>query len=399
MFRRYFLRKIDEDFLADEFKKINVTEVGSGIMMQKSPTMLIKVYGLSAAAANILKQEFLSRGGDVAVERDCVSGKTEKTDAIIMATPKIIADVVPHLMLQEFGFTDLAEDLLEIIKKENTKPTSIIAGKYKLDFSDSPLIMGILNVTPDSFSGDGVFYNDEKALTEKIEKMIADGVDIIDIGGESTRPGSADISVDEEKERVLPALKSAARYDIPVSIDTRNSETAQLAVDFGAAVINDISGLRFDPKMAKTVVDSGAAIVLNHIRGVPQNMTEYADYGSFMDELTMELAGSVNNAIESGISLNKMIIDPGFGFAKRAEHNTELLRRINELEYFALPLLVGISRKRFLTEIIGSDDIEERDLATLTADIMLTLGGADILRVHNIKMTKIALKTIVGLKK
>ena len=388
---RYFFKEVNTGYFGAEFERIGVEEAGQNIMAKKAGILLIKAYGLSATAANILKQEFLSAGGDVAVHRGCISGEIKTSDALIMATEKTIRIVAKKLKMQPFGLKYLASDLLAFL--ENSGRLSFITLKRGvLDFNNSPLIMGIMNLTPDSCSLDGIDPKSERQITEKIESFIGDGVDIIDIGGESTKPNSLEVSAREEIERISNALKVAKRYNIPISVDTRHAKTADFALLMGADIINDVSGLKFDPKMAEVISAHKACVVLNHMRGTPENMEELAVYENFMDELTMEMRGVLEVAVKSGIAREKIILDPGFGFAKNKEQNIELLKRFNELKIFGQPLLAGVSRKRFLS--LEKDDLLAKDVATLSANVLLAQSGANILRVHNVKMTRSVLEAL-----
>jgi len=397
MEKRYFLREIDKEFLTKEFEQIGVDITGQKIMAKKTPALLIKVHCLPFAAANILKQEFLSRGGDAAINKNCVSGQIQNSDAVIIATPKIIAETAVKLKTQQFGLKNLAEDLFKLISDKNNTAKEIKAGAYTLKTEHSPFIMGILNMTPDSCSLDGLRPDNHKELEKRIGQMIAEGADIIDIGGESTRPGAKDITADIEIERIKMALEIAVQTNIPVSVDTRHYECARYAIERGVSIINDVSGLKFQPKIIEILKDSNAAVVINHTRGNPQNMNSFAKYNSFMDELYFELNELFEDALYNGIKEEKIILDPGFGFAKNSEHNIELLKRLGELKIFGRPILAGMSRKRFLTEIVNSDTIGKRDAATLVANIIAVQKGADILRVHNVALAKEAISTLNSL--
>jgi len=388
---KYFFKQVNKGYFGAELERIGVEQVGQSIMAKRAETLLIKAYGLSATAANILKQEFLSAGGDVAVHRDCISGEIKTSDVLIMATEKTIRIVAEKLKMQPFGLKDLADDLLLFLKNSG-RLDFLTLKRGVLDFNSAPLIMGIINLTPDSCSADGINPKDEKEVVEKIEGFIEDGADIIDIGGESTKPNSLEVSAREEIERISSALKVAKKYDIPISVDTRHAQTADFALKMGADIINDVSGLKFDPKMASVISAHKACVVLNHMRGKPENMAEHAVYESFMDELTLEMREMLGFALENGIGREKIILDPGFGFAKNKEQNIELLKRFNELKIFGLPLMAGVSRKRFLS--LEDDDLLAKDTATLAANVVATQNGANILRVHNVKMTRRALETL-----
>lgn len=246
-------------------------------------------------------------------------------------------------------------------------------------------LMGILNVTPDSFSDGGQFDRVETALIQAKE-MIAHGVDIIDIGGESTRPHAEPVSVEQELQRVIPIIEQLRQISsIPISIDTTKAEVAQQAIASGADLVNDISGGTFDAQMLTSVAQLNVPIILMHIRGNPQTMQSLTDYQDVVSEVTKFLTIQIDKAIASGISRSKIIIDPGIGFAKQAEQSLELLQRLNELKALSLPMLVGVSRKSFLRPILHQDDPKERIWGTAAACYGAIARGADILRVHDVQ--------------
>jgi dihydropteroate synthase len=253
------------------------------------------------------------------------------------------------------------------------------------NWGEKTYLMGILNVTPDSFSDGGQFDSVETALIQARE-MIAHGVDIIDIGGESTRPHAELVSVEQELQRVIPVIEQLRQESqIPISIDTTKAEVAQKAIASGADLVNDISGGTFDPQMFTIVAQLNVPIILMHIRGNPQTMQSLTDYQDVVSEVAEFLTIQVNKAIASGISRSKIIIDPGIGFAKQAEQSLELLQRLNELKALSLPMLVGVSRKSFLRPILHQNDPKERIWGTAAACYGAIARGADILRVHDVQ--------------
>lgn len=245
-------------------------------------------------------------------------------------------------------------------------------------------IMGILNVTPDSFSDGGEFNTPELAIAQGLQLAEA-GADIIDIGGQSTRPGAATISLDEELARVLPVIESLrSRLSIPLSVDTTRAEVAQAAVAAGAALVNDISGGTFDPQMFPTVARLQVPLVLMHLRGNPQTMQQLTDYGDLIGEIKAFLAQQAAKATRAGIERSHLILDPGIGFAKTSAQNWEIIRNLREFRSLELPLLVGVSRKSFIGQILGQNDPKQRVWGTAAACCGAIAGGADILRVHDV---------------
>lgn len=265
--------------------------------------------------------------------------------------------------------------------------------RRQLDLS-RPLVMGILNVTPDSFSDGGRFASVDAAL-ERAEAMAAEGVDIIDIGGESTRPGSYRVDADAESERVVPVIAAiAARFDISVSIDTSKSEVARRAVDAGAEIINDISGLRWDADLAGVAAGTNAGLVLMHSRGTFETMHAEPPVEDVMSEVSAGLRWSLDQAIRSGVSETRIALDIGIGFGKTLGQNLELLAKLDKLvlEFPACPILVGTSRKSFIGKIIGDGPPAERLAGSLASAVVAAAGGARILRVHDIRPTVEAVK-------
>lgn len=258
---------------------------------------------------------------------------------------------------------------------------------------DRPLVMGILNVTPDSFL-DGGLFNSPDAAAERIEQMIADGADIIDIGGESTRPGSERVDADEEIRRVVPAIRAACEFGVPISIDTSKAAVARAAVDAGAEIINDISGLRFDGKMAATAAETKAGLILMHSRGDFEEMHSQPAVENIVSEVCGGLAESIAKAEAAGVERRRIVLDVGIGFGKTWEQNLELLARHGEIsEYFSdLPFLIGVSRKSFIGKILGDVPPEERLEGSLAAALFAVERGAAIVRTHDVKQTADALR-------
>ncbi|MBU2464032.1 MAG: dihydropteroate synthase, partial [Candidatus Edwardsbacteria bacterium] len=233
-------------------------------------------------------------------------------------------------------------------------------GKYKFDTADKPLIMGILNLTPDSFSDGGRFNTTDKALVQAI-KMIEQGADIIDIGGESTRPGADKVSVEEEIARVVPVIEALAKKsDIPISIDTYKSEVARRSLEAGVSIINDISGLRFDQNMAGVAAEFKAGLVLMHIKGTPEDMQKDPQYDDLLDEIKKYLKDSIKIALEAGVERSAIAIDPGIGFGKTVEHNLSLIKNLTYFKDLDCPIVIGASRKSFIGKLNNDIPADER---------------------------------------
>ncbi len=261
-----------------------------------------------------------------------------------------------------------------------------LPGGGSLALGDRALIMGVVNVTPDSFSDGGRLFDPAEAIEAGV-RMAAEGADLIDVGGESSRPGAEPLDEVEERRRVLPVIEALARrIRIPVSVDTYKASTAAAALAAGASLVNDISGLRYEPALADVVARHGAPIVLMHTRGRPREMYEQASYHDVIAEVLDELRESIAFATTAGIAAERIIVDPGLGFAKTAAHSYEALARLDEFAELGRPLLVGPSRKSFLARALGGPvPPPDRDWATAAAVAAAVLAGAHIIRVHAVR--------------
>ncbi len=251
-------------------------------------------------------------------------------------------------------------------------------------------IMGILNITPDSFSDGGLYYKKEKAIEHGL-RLISEGADIIDVGGESTRPGSDPVSAEEESRRILPVISSLRKHTKSlISVDTSKSEVAMAAIAEGADIINDISALRKDPKMISVAAQTGAPVILMHMKGTPKTMQRNPHYENVLLEIKSFLEKKIELAVANGIDREKIIIDPGIGFGKRFEDNLTLIRNLSDLATLDQPILVGISRKSFIGKILDLPP-REREEGTLASAIISVIQGAHILRVHEVAPVKRAI--------
>jgi len=267
-----------------------------------------------------------------------------------------------------------------------------------LTLGERTLVMGVVNVTPDSFSDGGEAFELYDAV-EMALKFVEEGADILDVGGESTRPGSEPVALEEELARVIPVIEAlSAKTDIPVSIDTCKAEVARRAIAAGASIVNDISGGNFDHQMPQLVADTGAGVVLMHIKGTPRNMQENPHYHDLMGELKEYFEKSVSRFEEAGVARERILVDPGIGFGKNLDHNLELIRRIGEFQGIAAGVLFGPSRKSFIGSLTGKP-VKERLAGTLAAVTAGALFGADIVRVHDVGPVVEALKVADSLSR
>jgi len=273
--------------------------------------------------------------------------------------------------------------------------------RRSLPYGERTLLMGVLNVTPDSFSDGGKFYSPERAVKHALQ-MIAEGADIVDIGGESTRPGSAFVSEAEELQRVIPIIKTlTAETPVPISVDTTKSAVARAALKAGAEIINDISALRFDPAIADEVAKAKAGLVLMHSRGTPKTMQQLPPAAAILPEVISGLRESIAIAQQRGVAPDSIAIDPGIGFSKTAEQNVELIAKLDQLahEFADFPILIGTSRKSFIGKLLDNAPADERLNGTIASIAVSVLNGAHILRVHDVKPAVEAVRVAEAIRK
>lgn len=364
--KEIFIKKASNNILS-ELNSIGFDSSYVNVAVNKYKANAYKIFNLKAHEANILKQLCLSLGFDCAVSRETVMCKCEYTNAVILATNAQILQLKKKLLLQPFRLKQLSN----LLQTENAMPKR-------------PKIMGILNVTPDSFS-DGGNYNSVEKAVERAQKLIYDGADIIDIGGESTRPNAQIVSIEEEIKRVIPPIKElrARNINIPISVDTRNYETAKLAIEAGANIINDVSGLDYDKNLFDYVVKNNLKVVIMHSDKVPAVSEDFS--ADIVEEVYTSLNNKINMLINAGLDKENIIADVGIGFGKSKDSNFELLRRLEEFTSLGVELLLGISRKSFMRS--------EFDIDCAQADVPTALYGAmlpfvSIHRVHNVALTK-----------
>ena len=364
--------------IKEEMERIGVDPSGAKIMLLKSSFYLLKVIQIGNWAANILKQEMLSLGAEAAISRRAYLSAKEKSDLLLIGRLADYKRLIKKLKEQPPTLKRVAEKIERTLKFFLKRPPSL-------------KIMGILNVTPDSFYDGGRYFDREKAI-EKGVSLVKDGADILDIGGESSRPGASPISVKEEKERVIPLIKGLAKLiKVPISIDTYKADVADRAIDAGAKMVNDISALRMDKDMVRVISSAKVPIVLMHMKGNPRIMQKKPFYKDTISEIYNFLEKRISFAEKRGVLPEKIIIDPGIGFGKRLEDNLIILKRLTEFKSLGKLILVGPSRKRFIGNILNLP-VEERLEGTISAAIISANNGANILRVHDVKEVKRALK-------
>jgi len=376
------------------FQRIGVDPYGVRAMTPKTRHVNILLSSQPCKIANILKQEMLSLGADAAVARGSVSCTVDATDVLLMGTLKQIGALSGKIEKQPFGLGGIARDLRSLLDRLENRRLVLKTPRREIVLGERTLIMGVLNVTPDSFS-DGNRYLDRTRAVERGRQMAEEGADIIDIGGESTRPGAQTVLLKEEIARVLPVVEElAAKLTVPVSVDTMKARVAEKALEAGAEIINDVSALAGDRKMASVIRKADAALVLMHMRGTPADMQSgNLHYDDLTGEILSFLERAVGKALAAGIGLERLVVDPGIGFGKTYEDNCRILNRLDEFKSMGLPLLVGTSRKAFIGSVTGdtADRRLEGTAATVAAAVM---NGCHIVRVHDVAaMKKVAAMT------
>jgi len=377
----------------DELKKVGVDWPGVEAMLPKMETVNLLLKGIECRVANILKQEMLASGGDVAVARESVACSIDRTDAILIGTIKQMRRLADKLAPQPFRLKEVSENIRRVLANISRDGFVLRTPRRAIELGGKTLIMGIVNMTPDSFSDGGIFNDIEDAVVHA-RKMEEAGADIIDIGGESSRPGSEPVAAHEEMARVLPLIERLRGVlSIPLSIDTTKAVVARRALEAGAEIVNDISAMRFDDGMADVVATHQVPIVLMHMRGQPRTMQEGdLSYSSLMGEITGFLEERIDAAVSAGVHEEQIVIDPGIGFGKSTADNIAILRNLKELKTLGMPILVGVSRKRFIGQITGRERAEERLEGTAASLAAGILNGAHIVRVHDVEfMKKVAL--------
>lgn len=327
----------------------------------------LKIYSLSAAQANILKQTALSCGADCATNRNVITGQIEKSAVILGGSESELNNIAQKLKFQPFSLGLLANKILEFLQPKCREMTQLV---------------GILNVTPDSFSDGGMYLDGENARQHFLQ-MVDDGANFIDIGAESTRPSSKEVPANEQIRRLDSILDFVnSQNKVTISVDTRSAIVADYVLDKGAHYINDVSGFDFDSKMPEVIAKHGAGVIIQHSKGIPENMQDNPLYTDVVQEVYDVLFNKIE--IAKSLGINDIIIDPGIGFGKKKEDNFEILNRIEEFYSLGCKVMVGISRKSFLG--VTSTDNELKDSLSLAVSYPLIQKRVDYLRVHNVKL-------------
>jgi len=380
-------RALRVDFRSDlelAFDRMALPSAAREYLLEKVPLMQVLLTGLSRDEGRFLKEKVEGQEQPGREEfPQYVAGDVRHRAGTGLLTGR--RDQVERLRAEarRAGWAELCRALGEVLDAPEV-PGPLEVGGQLLRFEGGPVLMGVVNVTPDSFSDGGAFVDPARAIAQG-RALAAAGAALLDIGGESTRPGAAAVAADEELRRVLPVIRALARDGgVPISVDTRKPEVARAAIDAGASMVNDVFGFQ-DEAMAGVVAEGKAACCLMHLQGTPATMQQAPHYGDVVEEVIGFLRSAVERASHAGIPRGRILIDPGIGFGKTGAHNLFLLRRLADLRLLGLPILVGTSRKSFLGTLTGGKPPGERLPATLgSVAAMAVLGGADVVRVHDV---------------
>lgn len=399
--KAYLVDILDSHTAFKALSDIGVSGTGKIIMGDKLKYIIIKLKNINSTALNILKQEALSIGAEVANHKDVITGKIAISDSILFGTAVQLRIVVKKIKTQQFGLSELSAELENILSEcdkcfKKSNPLTIKTKKNDIVFNGKTYIMGILNVTPDSFS-DGGKYSDYSSAVKRGVEIEKEGADIIDIGGESTRPSSKEVDSQTEIDRVCPVIEKLSKItSIPISIDTRKPAVAKEALHAGASIVNDVSGLSYDAEgMAKVLKDTGVPYIMMHSREKsPENMQINLEaYDDIFYEILSYFKSKAEYLETKGYDTGGIILDPGFGFAKSIDDNYNLLAGIISFKSLGMPVLAGVSRKSFIKHITGKNKsgILSGNLALVS---YLKIKGIDIIRVHDVKETSSALSLL-----
>ena len=394
------LLKINQELLGEAMASIGAHPGSLPIFAHKAQIIPYKLLGVRTPAANILKQEMLAAGGDAVVPTGCIVNSDKYVDVLLLGTLKQYKLLLKKLeLMQYFGLKQVAQELGAAIAAALQKPllqTTLADGRV-LTY-DKMCVMGILNITPDSFyAGSRVSELDD--VLNRAGLMLEQGAQILDIGGESTRPGSDSVDGDEERRRVLPVLEALRKAypEAVLSVDTYRADTAEAAINAGADIINDISAMEADERMLEVAVRTKAPIILMHMRGTPKNMQQNCQYQDVVQEVAVYLAERAQLLREQGVGQDKIILDPGIGFAKNVEQNLRLMRDLHVLTSFGYPVLLAASRKSTIGAVLGGVPAEERLEGTIATSLQAVYAGAQLVRVHDVLPNVRAIRMLEGI--
>ena len=376
--------KLNEHNLVHEIAALGVHPASVGIFASKSRIIPLKITAVRTPAANILKQEMLAAGGDCAVPANCILNNTERMDVVLLGTVKHYRILERKLaQMNFFGLAALQKELQTFLAGQ--QPVTVLADGRKITY-EKMRIMGILNVTPDSFSDGGKYQSVDLAL-KQAERMIEEGAAILDIGGESTRPGHKKITDQEEIERVVPVIEAVKKnFDIAVSLDTYKYEVSKAGIAAGADMINDIWGLKWDERLAPLLAKEDVACCLMHNR-------DNQEYTNFIEDFCSDMEETLAIAKKAGIRDERIVLDPGVGFGKTFEQNLSIMKHMDVFSKWGLPVLLGTSRKSVIGLALNLP-VDQREEGTAATTVLGRMKGASIFRVHDVKTNYRELKMI-----
>ena len=370
---------------------------GVGIMTRKARIFPVALRHVPLKASPLLKQELLAVGADAAHARGVADHSVAESDVVLLATWGQYRRLLPKLRRQPFQLRAIADEIDSALRHYTQRAPRRIEGAHRsFEVGAHVLVMGVVNVTPDSFSDGGRFLGAEAAVAHA-RTLVAEGAHLIDVGGESTRPGASPVDPVEELRRITPVIEALhADGNVPISVDTRHAATARRAIELGADLVNDVTGL-VDPALRAVVRETGAAAIVMHMRGTPETMASQVRYADLRAEVFVALGDATAVAEADGIPAAKLLVDPGLGFAKTAPQSLELLAHLGELRSLGYPVLVGASRKSFLGWALGNAPVDDRLEASVAAAVVAGLQGAHIVRAHDVRPTVRALALVDAL--
>ena len=395
------LYEVNQDALRYEMEHLGVYKPSVAILLGKGKITPLKILHVRTPAANIIKQEMLAAGGDCATPGTAITCAVSHVDILLLGNQKHYKTLLYKLkQMPYFGIPEIAAELERFLTPEPKR--TLLADGRMLRY-DSMKVMGIINVTPDSFYA-GSRKNNIDAVVEHAEQMLAEGASILDIGGESTRPGSDPVTAEEEKERVLPVLV-AVKKKFPqsiISVDTYRATLAKEALQCGGDIINDISAMTADVAMLDVVTETKAPIILMHRKGTSKDMQQQCEYKNVVQEVTEYLLGRAALLAERKVGADKIILDPGIGFAKNDEQNLRLIQNLNALTVNGYPVLMAASRKTTIGKVLGAEQVlppEERLEGTLAVTAAAVYAGANLVRVHDVKENVRLIRMLEAIRK
>ncbi|MFH1422203.1 MAG: dihydropteroate synthase [Planctomycetota bacterium] len=379
---------LSRELISSGIKKGNIEKT-----IQSFDYFTIKLEGLPSSDCLILKYKMLEVDGTLFFSDSILDKGVLASDVILSGSKKQLELLKDNLKNENNNLSELGKEIIQVTEHYSRNSFNIDYSGGSLKITNRPLIMGVINITPDSFFDGGDFYSTEHAIEHGI-KLVEAGADILDVGGESTRPGAEEVSVTEELNRVIPVIGPLTeKSTVPISIDTYKAEVALEAIAAGAKIVNDVTGLYGHRAMAEVVAEKNVPVILMHMKGTPKNMQAAPKYKNLISEIMARIRQSIELAKSCGINFEKTIIDPGIGFGKTLEHNLEIIDRLNELKSIGRPILIGTSRKSFIGKILDQPP-KERLLGTAASVAAAVLKGANILRVHDVAEIKDVLSII-----